>query len=78
MLLSNFEMKLFKKNGLWGVKDEQNEFVPPNYKDPKDAIYEWKWFEIDNLNNEPHRKYLPLNRTLDEINQIETDLLNCI
>jgi hypothetical protein len=69
-------MELFEKDGLWGVKNGDIEFVPPNYEDPKEAIKEWKWFEIDNLNSDNHNKYLPWKKSLDEINRIEVKLLN--
>ena len=39
-------IKLFKKNGLYGIQENGNDIVPFVYENKEGAIDEWKYFEI--------------------------------
>lgn len=71
-------MELESKNNFWGIIDNNREIVPAIYKNPKDAIFEWEWFEIENFNREFHRKFLSDNKNLNEINKIKEILIKSI
>lgn len=71
-------MELKSKNNFWGIIDNNREIVPAIYKNPKDAIFEWEWFEIENFNREFHRKFLSDNKNLNEINKIKEILIKSI
>ena len=42
-------LKLFKKNGLYGIEENGDDNVPFVYENKEDAIDEWKYFEIINF-----------------------------
>ena len=70
--------KLFSKNGCFGVIDKGQEFVPPVYDNPMETILEWKYFELKNNKRESYRKFLPKNRTFEEIKINKLHLLSQI
>ena len=65
-------LKLFKKNGLYGIDENGNDNVPFVYKNKEYAIDEWKYFEIINRSE----NFLPKKRTINEIIDIEIELRN--
>lgn len=65
-------LKLFKKNGLYGIEENGNDNVPFVYENKEDAIDEWKYFEIINISE----NFLPKKRTIKEIIEIEIALKN--
>lgn len=65
-------IKLFKKNGLYGIEEDGNDSVPFVYENKECAIDEWKYFEIINISE----KILPKKRSIDEIIDIEVSLRN--
>ncbi len=72
--LSKFKkmLKLFKKNGLYGIEENGNENVPFVYEDKEGAIDEWKYFEIINISE----NFLPRKRSIEQIIDIEIELKN--
>ena len=65
-------LKLFKKNGLYGIEENGNDNVPFVYKNKEGAIDEWKYFEIINRSE----NFLQKKRTINEIIDIEIELRN--
>lgn len=65
-------IKLFKKNGLYGIEEDGNDIVPFVYENKEGAIDEWKYFEIINISE----NFLPKKRSIDEIIDIEISLRN--
>ena len=65
-------LKLFKKNGLYGIEENGNDNVPFVYENKEDAIDEWKYFEIINRSE----NFLPKKRSINEIIDIEIELRN--
>lgn len=65
-------IKLFKKNGLYGIEEDGNDSVPFVHENKECAIDEWKCFEIINIS----KKILPKKRSIDEIIDIEVSLRN--
>lgn len=65
-------LKLFKKNGLYGIEEDGNDNVPFVYQNKEDAIYEWKHLEIINRSE----NFIPKKRSLKEIIEIEIELTN--
>ena len=64
-------IKLYKKNGFYGIEQDGNDNVPFIYKNKIDAIDEWKYFEIINITE----NFLNKKRTINEIIKIENELL---
>lgn len=71
-------VKIYKKDNLFGIIENNDIFVPCVYSDPLKAIEEWKYFEYDNYKAEKHRKYLNSNKSLEDIKRIEKELINSI
>ena len=65
-------LKLFKKNGLYGIEENGDDNVPFVYENKEDAIDEWKYFEIINMSE----NFLPNKKTINEIIDIEIELTN--
>ena len=65
-------IKLFKKNGLYGIQENGNDIVPFVYENKAGAIDEWKYFEIINISE----NFLPKKRSINEIIDIEIELRN--
>ncbi len=65
-------IKLFKKNGLYGIEEDGKDSVPFVYENKEDAIDEWKYLEIINISE----NFLPKKRSIDEIIDIEVSLRN--
>ena len=65
-------IKLFKKNGLYGIQENGNDIVPFVYENKEGAIDEWKYFEIINISE----NFLPKKRSINEIIDIEIELRN--
>ena len=63
-------LKLFKKNGLYGIEEDGNCKVPFVYQNKEDAIYEWKHFQIINSSE----KFIPKKKNIKEIIEIEIEL----
>ncbi len=73
--MKNFKIELIEVNSLYGIKEGDDIIVPVVYKNIESAVEEWEWFEIDNSKRDKHRKYLLINRTIEEIKLIKTKLL---
>ena len=56
-------------NGKYGVIDNGIISVDYSYEDPYNAILEWAFFEKNNLNELPHRRYLDHVTSIDDINE---------
>ena len=65
-------IKLFKKNGLYGIQENGNDIVPFVYENKEGAIDEWKYFEIINISE----NFLLKKRSINEIIDIEIELRN--
>ena len=65
-------IKIFKKNGLYGIQENGNDIVPFVYENKEGAIDEWKYFEIINISE----NFLPKKRSINEIIDIEIQLRN--
>jgi len=65
-------IKLYTKNGLYGIEENGNDNVPFVYEKKEDAIDEWKYFEIINITE----NFLQKKRAIDEIINIEIELLS--
>ena len=65
-------IKLFKKNGLYGIQENGNDIVTFVYENKEGAIDEWKYFEIINISE----NFLPKKRSINEIIDIEIELRN--
>ena len=65
-------IKLFKKNGLYGIQENGNDIVPFVYENKEGAIDEWKYFEIINISE----NFLLKKRSINEIIDIEIQLRN--
>ena len=65
-------IKLFKKNGLYGIQENGNDIVPIVYENKEGAIDEWKYFEIINISE----NFLPKKRSINQIIDIEIELRN--
>lgn len=63
-------IEVVQRNGKFGVLDNDEEAVPFYYDDMWGAIQEWEHFETLNLNEQPHRRFLPHVRTAEEIESI--------
>jgi hypothetical protein len=60
---------------LWGIRENGVDAVPFCHLTPMDAIEEFMYFENLNLEREPHRKFLSVNRTREELDKIEAHLI---
>ena len=65
-------IKVFKKNGLYGIQENGNDIVPFVYENKEGAIDEWKYFEIINISE----NFLLKKRSINEIIDIEIELRN--
>ena len=64
-------IKLYQKEGFYGIDQDGDLNVPFIYENKVDAIDEWKYFEIINITE----NFLSKRRTIDEIINIENELL---
>jgi len=69
-------VQLITSGGLFGIMEGEKHVVPLVHKTKEDAIGEWEYFETVNSNNPWHQKFLPKNRTIEEINEIVLNLKN--
>lgn len=56
-------VSIVEKEGKYGIIDNNTITVPRTYDIPRLAILEWKWFQVENLRAEKHRKFLDTNRS---------------
>ncbi len=65
------KIEVVLKNGKYGVIDDGIEAVPFTWKNEKDAISEWEYFEKLNTNEEyPERRFLNHITPIEIINEV--------
>lgn len=67
-------IQIIKRNGKYGVLDDDSEAVPFTYDNPIDALAEWEYFERLNTNSEPHRRFLNHVTPMEEIEEVSMKL----